>query len=145
MGVYRGLAGTEHVQVGGRHGRCTGKNVQSQIGLKTILDQAGSEFRRQLDYKLAWNGGYLVADAAAQHQPNLSVLRPCIGGKPPEQAKFECVEVALLKNADVSARSMYRAGHARLACEVSGAVRPASSRNPPKRLSGGFNAAPEAP
>ncbi len=25
------------------------------------LDQSWSEFRRQLEYKLAWNGGYLIA------------------------------------------------------------------------------------
>ena len=39
-----------------------GKNVRAKSGLnRAILDQGWFEFRRQLDYKLAWNGGWLVA------------------------------------------------------------------------------------
>lgn len=39
-----------------------GKNVRAKSGLnKAILDQGWFEFRRQLEYKLAWNGGWLVA------------------------------------------------------------------------------------
>src|SRR5690606_7476901 len=39
-----------------------GRNVRAKSGLnKAILDQGWFEFRRQLDYKLAWNGGYLIA------------------------------------------------------------------------------------
>ena len=39
-----------------------GKNVRAKAGLsKAILDQGWFEFRRQLDYKAAWNGGRLVA------------------------------------------------------------------------------------
>ena len=39
-----------------------GKQVRAKSGLnKAILDQAWLEFRRQLEYKLAWRGGYLVA------------------------------------------------------------------------------------
>ncbi|WP_240462146.1 RNA-guided endonuclease TnpB family protein, partial [Burkholderia sp. Nafp2/4-1b] len=39
-----------------------GKNVRAKSGLnKSILDQGWFEFRRQLDYKLAWNGGWLRA------------------------------------------------------------------------------------
>lgn len=35
-----------------------GKNVRVKSGLnKSILDQGWLEFRRQLDYKLAWKGG----------------------------------------------------------------------------------------
>ena len=37
-----------------------GKNVAQKSGLnKAILDQGWGEFRRQLDYKLAWKGGML--------------------------------------------------------------------------------------
>lgn len=40
----------------------SGKNVRAKSGLnKSILDQGWFEFRRQLEYKLAWNGGWLVA------------------------------------------------------------------------------------
>ncbi len=39
-----------------------GKQVRAKSGLnKSILDQGWFEFRRQLDYKLAWNGGWLIA------------------------------------------------------------------------------------
>ncbi|WP_460431540.1 hypothetical protein [Azotobacter salinestris] len=35
-----------------------GKQVRAKPGLnKAILDQGWFEFRRQLDYKLTWNGG----------------------------------------------------------------------------------------
>jgi putative transposase len=38
------------------------RNVRNKSGLnKSILDQGWYEFRRQLDCKLAWNGGYLIA------------------------------------------------------------------------------------
>jgi putative transposase len=39
-----------------------GKNVRAKSGLnRAILDQGWGEFRRQLDYKLSWNGGMLLA------------------------------------------------------------------------------------
>jgi len=38
-----------------------GRNVRAKSGLnKAILDQGWFEFRRQLDYKLAWAGGHLI-------------------------------------------------------------------------------------
>src|SRR5690606_12984578 len=38
-----------------------GRNVRAKSGLnKAILDQGWFEFRRQLNYKLAWSGGYLI-------------------------------------------------------------------------------------
>ena len=103
-----------------------GRNVRAKSGLnKSILDQGWFEFRRQLDYKLAWNGGYLVAVPPR----NTSRTCPCCGHVSAEnrqtQAKFECVECGFVENADVvGAINVLRAGHARLACEVSGAVRP---------------------
>ena len=45
-----------------------GKNVRVKSGLnKSILDQGWFEFRRQLAYKLAWRGGWLVA--VPPHKP----------------------------------------------------------------------------
>ncbi|MDT9155925.1 transposase, partial [Escherichia coli] len=39
-----------------------GRNVRAKSGLnRSILDQGWFEFRRQLDYKLQWHGGWLVA------------------------------------------------------------------------------------
>jgi len=39
-----------------------GRNVKAKSGLnKAILDQGWLEFRRQLQYKLDWSGGMLIA------------------------------------------------------------------------------------
>ncbi|MCQ4323335.1 RNA-guided endonuclease InsQ/TnpB family protein, partial [Stutzerimonas stutzeri] len=103
-----------------------GRNVRAKSGLnKSILDQGWFEFRRQLDYKLAWNGGWLVA-VPPQYT---SRTCPCCGHVSAEnrrtQAKFECVGCGFEENADVvGAINVLRAGHARFACEVSGAAMP---------------------
>ncbi len=103
-----------------------GKQVRAKSGLnKSILDQGWFEFRRQLDYKLAWNGGHLIAVPPQ----NTSRTCPCCGHVSADnrqtQARFKCVECGFEENADVvGAINILRAGHARLACEVSGAVMP---------------------
>lgn len=103
-----------------------GNNVRAKSGLnKAILDQGWFEFRRQLGYKLEWNGGLLIAVSPR----NTSRTCPCCGHVSAEnrqtQARFECVECGFEENADVvGAINVLRAGHARLACEVSGAVMP---------------------
>ncbi|MCO5120337.1 MAG: transposase [Burkholderiaceae bacterium] len=103
-----------------------GKNVRAKSGLnKSILDQGWFEFRRQLDYKLAWNGGWLVAVPPQ----NTSRTCPCCGhvsaGNRQTQARFECVGCSFEESADlVGAINVLRAGHARCACEVSGEVMP---------------------
>jgi len=97
-----------------------GKNVRAKSGLnKSILDQGWFEFRRQLDYKLAWHGGVLIA--VPPHYTSQTC--PCCGHVCAEnrraQAVFECVECGFEENADVvGALNVLRAGHARLACEV---------------------------
>jgi putative transposase len=101
-----------------------GRNVRAKSGLnKAILDQGWFEFRRQLDYKLAWNGGHLIAVPPQ----NTSRTCPCCGHVSADnrqtQARFVCVACGFEKNADVvGAINVLRAGHARLACEVSSAV-----------------------
>ncbi len=103
-----------------------GRNVRAKSGLnKAILDQGWFEFRRQLDYKLAWNGGWLIAVPPQ----NTSRTCPCCGHVSPDnrrtQAWFECVECGFEENADlVGAINILRAGHARFACEVSGVAMP---------------------
>lgn len=102
-----------------------GKKVRAKSGLnKSILDQGWFEFRRQLDYKLAWSGGYLIVVPPQ----NTSRTCPACGHVSAEnrtrQAKFACVECGFEENADlVGAINILRAGHARFACEVSDAVR----------------------
>lgn len=103
-----------------------GKNVRAKSGLnKAILDQGWSEFRRQLAYKLAWNGGQVIAVPPQ----NTSRTCPSCGhiakANRPSQARFECVACDFREHADVvGAINVLRAGHARIACEVSGATMP---------------------
>ena len=122
-----------------------GKNVRAKSGLnKSILDQGWFEFRRQLDYKLAWNGGYLIAVPPR----NTSRTCPCCGHVSADnrqtQAAFRCVECGFEENADVvGAINILRAGHARCACEVSGAVMPPAAgthRSDSFRLDAGMGA-----
>lgn len=103
-----------------------GNHVRAKSGLnKAILDQGWAEFRRQLDYKLAWNGGHLIAVPPQ----NTSRTCPCCGHVSADnrqtQARFVCVACSFEEHADVvGAVNTLRAGHARLACEVSGALMP---------------------
>jgi len=103
-----------------------GRHIRQKSGLnRSILDQGWYAFRRQLDYKLAWRGAHLVV--VPPH--NTSRTCPECGHvaveNRPSQARFVCVECGFAGNADhVGAMNVLRAGHARLACEVSGAVRP---------------------
>lgn len=95
-----------------------GKNVAQKSGLnKAILDQGWFEFRRQLDYKLEWKGGILVA-VPPQYT---SQTCPCCDHVAKEnrqtQAKFEWVDCGYENNADVvGAINILARGHRVLAC-----------------------------
>ena len=132
-----------------------GRNVRAKSGLnKAILDQGWAEFRRQLDYKLAWNGGHLIAVPAQ----NTSRTCPCCGHVSADnrrtQERFACVGCGFEENADrVGAINVLRHGEAllssegqddaRIACEVSGAVMPPAAgtrRSDLCRLDAGMSA-----
>ncbi|VWB23334.1 RNA-guided endonuclease InsQ/TnpB family protein [Burkholderia lata] len=95
-----------------------GNNVRAKSGLnKAILDQGWFEFRRQLEYKLAWNGGWLVTVPPA----NTSRTCPACGYVSAEnrttQEKFACVECGYEENADVvGALNILARGHRVAAC-----------------------------
>jgi len=79
-----------------------GSNVRAKSGLnKSILDQGWFEFRRQLKYKLAWNGGHLIVVPPQ----NTSRTCPCCGhvsaDNRPTQARFACVACGYENHADV--------------------------------------------
>ena len=79
-----------------------GKNVAAKSDLnRAILDQSWSEFRRQLDYKLLWNGGHLIAVPPQ----NTSRCCPACGYTAKDnrqtQTTFECVDCGYRNNADV--------------------------------------------
>ena len=123
-----------------------GQNVKAKAGLnKSILDQGWFEFRRQLDYKLAWTGGQIIAVSphhTSQDCPNCHHVTP---DNRKTQARFRCVACGFEEHADVVgainilSRGMQKlrdegqdtadasAGcdrTARIACKVSGAVMP---------------------
>ena len=93
-----------------------GRNVRAKSGLnKAILDQGWCEFRRQLDYKLAWRGGFLIAVPAR----NTSCTCPCCDHVSADnrqtQAQFRCIECGFEENADlVGAINVLRRGEALL-------------------------------
>ena len=79
-----------------------GRNVRAKSGLnRSILDQGWGEFRRQLEYKLAWAGGVLIP-VPAHHT---SQTCPECGHVSPDnrltQAQFACVECEYENNADL--------------------------------------------
>ena len=79
-----------------------GTNVKQKSGLnRAILDQSWAEFRRQLDYKSQWLGGFLLAIPPQ----NTSRTCPCCGGidkaNRPTQSAFTCVTCGYAENADV--------------------------------------------
>ena len=79
-----------------------GANVAQKTGLnRAILDQGWGEFCRQLEYKSAWRGGFVIA--VPPH--HTSQTCPCCGHTDkenrPTQAQFACIECGYNENADV--------------------------------------------
>ncbi|ABM36593.1 RNA-guided endonuclease InsQ/TnpB family protein [Polaromonas naphthalenivorans] len=120
-----------------------GKNVAAKSGLnKAILDQGWFEFRRQLEYKLAWRGGILIA-VPAHHT---SQTCPCCGhvakANRQTQAKFECVDCGYQNHADVvGAMNILARGYRAAACGEDGSglarkrrAKPASVKQEPTEV-----------
>ena len=120
-----------------------GKNVAAKSGLnKAILDQGWFEFRRQLEYKLAWNGGILIAVPAHY----TSQTCPCCGhiakANRQTQAKFECVDCGYQNHADVvGALNILARGYRAAACGEDGSglarkrrTKPASVKQEPAEV-----------
>ena len=103
-----------------------GKNVSQKSGLnRRILDAGWDEFRRHLAYKVGWANGIVVL----VDPKNTSRRCPICGHTAKEnrltQADFICVSCGHADDADITAAvNILRAGHARLACGETGAVRP---------------------
>lgn len=95
-----------------------GRNVRAKSGLNVaILDQGWFEFRRQLEYKLAWSGGWLVAVPPANTSRTCPACGCVSANNRQTQAKFVCVECGLVENADlVGAINILARGHRVAAC-----------------------------
>lgn len=96
-----------------------GKNVKQKSGLnRSILDQSWYEFRRQLDYKLLWNGGHLIAVPPQNTSRCCPACRHTSKDNRQTQSLFECVECGYKNNADiVGAINVLRRGQAILAAQ----------------------------
>jgi putative transposase len=102
-----------------------GKQVRAKAGLnRSILDQGWFEFRRQLQYKLSWQGGELILVPPRNTSRRCPQCDAVSAHNRPTQVRFACIACGFEANADwVGAINILRAGHARCACEVSDADR----------------------
>lgn len=113
-----------------------GRHVKAKSALnKAILDQGWHEFRRQLAYKLTWRGGRLIAVPPHHTSQTCPLCHHVSARNRPSQAQFLCQSCGYENHADVvAAVNVLRRGeailssegrdNARIACEVSDAVRP---------------------
>ena len=95
-----------------------GTNVRAKSGLnRRILDQGWGEFRRQLGYKLAWNGGSLLLVDPRNTSRTCAQCGHVSAENRQTQAAFRCVACGHAANADTNAaiNILRRAGLARIA------------------------------
>ena len=109
--------------------RCT---QAQKLGLnKGILDQGWSMFFDMLAYKQAVLGGELLKVPPHYTSQTCLSCRHVAKENRKTQSDFVCVESGFTENADmVGAKNILMAGHAKIACAVSGAVIPPSTRIP---------------
>jgi len=95
-----------------------GSNVRAKAGLnRAILDQGWHEFRRQLEYKQTWSGGWLLALPPQNTSRTCPACSHVSADNRRTQSRFACVECGFTENADlVGAMNILAAGHAVLAC-----------------------------
>jgi transposase len=106
---------------------------------RSILDQGWFEFRRQLEYKLKWNDGRLIAVSPQRTSITCPRCRHFAKQNRLSQSQFQCGACGFQENADlVGALNVLRAGHARLACAETSLAYGAlpmgrRAKNPPMR------------
>ena len=95
-----------------------GKKVKQKSGLnRSILDQGWGEFRRQLEYKLIWNGGVLLAVPPHNTSRTCPSCTHVSKDNRRTQSLFLCVACGYKNNADVvGAINILERGHRLLAC-----------------------------
>ncbi|WP_228757799.1 RNA-guided endonuclease InsQ/TnpB family protein [Pseudomonas aeruginosa] len=114
-----------------------GSRVRQKAGLnRSILDQGWGEFGRQLNYKTAWEGGWLEAVPPHRTSQECPACGFTHADNRQSQAVFLCLACRHRENADtVAAKNIRERGlkqlegqdHARIACGVNGAVRPSAA------------------
>ncbi len=95
-----------------------GKKVARKSGLnKAILDQGWFEFRRQLEYKTAWRGGFTVAVPAAYTSQTCPSRGHVAKDNRKTQTLFACIACQYENNADhVGAINVLERGQRLFAC-----------------------------
>ena len=98
----------EHLQVKNmsRSSKCNseehGKRVKQKSGLNcAILDQGWGEFRRQLEYKMTWQGGMLLAVPPQLTSQTCPACGHVSRDNRQSQAKFLCIDCGYENHADV--------------------------------------------
>ena len=97
-----------------------GRNVKAKSGLnKSILDQGWFEFRRQLGYKLSWEGGRLVEVDYRYTSQTCSFCGHRAKENRKSQAEFKCSTCGYEDNADVNAaKNILTVGQTGMACQA---------------------------
>ncbi len=95
-----------------------GQGVQQKAHLnRSILEQGWYEFRRQLDYKLAWQGGRLIAVDPRYTSQKCPECGYTASSNRPERACFSCQQCGYTAHADlVGARNIMAVGRTAAAC-----------------------------
>ncbi|MEE9462867.1 MAG: RNA-guided endonuclease TnpB family protein, partial [Bacteroidales bacterium] len=97
-----------------------GRNVKAKSGLnKSILDQGWYDFRRQLNYKLLWQGGSLIEVDSRHTSQRCSCCGHTSKENRPSQAVFRCLACEHEENADVNAaKNILTVGQTGMACQA---------------------------
>jgi putative transposase len=123
-----------------------GKNVRAKSGLnKSILDQGWSEVRRQLQYKMIWNGAMLIAVPPHNTSRTCPECDRVAAENRPTQTHFKCVDCGYENHADVvGAINVLARGHRVVACGEVGSglgrktrAKPASMKQEPTEVTMG--------
>lgn len=106
-----------------------GRMVKQKAGLnKAILDQGWGELGRQLEYKQAWKGGWVLLVNPAYTSQTCSACGHVSPANRKTQELFSCESCGATMNADHNAAiNIKRAGHAQLACQANGVVMPSAT------------------
>lgn len=109
-----------------------GRRVRAKSGLnRSILDQGWFEFRRQLQYKLGWNGGILTVVPPRNTSRECPACGHVEAANRSTQAQFRCLECGFSENADlVGAINILARGHRVAACGDTSPARGASAQEP---------------
>lgn len=103
-----------------------GSNVAQKSGLnRGILDAGWGEFRRQVEYKVGWASGIVVAVNPRNTSRKCSACGHTAKENRLTQADFLCAACGHADDADVNAAiNILQAGHAWIVCQASGAIMP---------------------